>query len=134
ATPDVQNAPAQKAEPTGAREYITRLQIFLDQQNFGPGKLDGEWGEFTWKAIRRYQIAHGLPVTGLPDASLPLDSVEPIYTTYTFTADDLKRVGDVPGSPAEQAKKKSMPYSSLLEFIGERYHSDPDFIRRLNRE
>jgi hypothetical protein len=27
-------------------EGITRVQIFLDAHNFGPGKIDGEMGEF----------------------------------------------------------------------------------------
>ena len=32
---------------------ILRLQIFLDTQLFGPGKLDGRPGEFTTKALKR---------------------------------------------------------------------------------
>jgi peptidoglycan hydrolase-like protein with peptidoglycan-binding domain len=32
-------------------EEATRLQIFLDNSNFGPGKIDGKDGEFTRKAI-----------------------------------------------------------------------------------
>ena len=37
---------AARAEPVDSREVVTRLQIFLDQQNFGPGIIDGRWGEF----------------------------------------------------------------------------------------
>ena len=33
-----------RAEPVSEREVITRLQIFLDQRSFGPGKIDGRWG------------------------------------------------------------------------------------------
>lgn len=33
------------------REEITRLQVFLDRANFGPGKIDGRKGEFTAKAL-----------------------------------------------------------------------------------
>ena len=125
-----------RAEPAGEREITTRLQIFLDQQNFGPGKIDGRPGEFTLKALGRYQLAHGLTVTSkLADAcQLPLDSVYPIYTTYTIKDEDLKHVGNAPHKPAEQAKQKSMPYESLLEFLEERYHSDPEFLRKLNKE
>src|ERR1700676_1214352 len=38
-----------RAEPVSEREVITRLQIFLDQRSFGPGKIDGRWGEFVAK-------------------------------------------------------------------------------------
>ena len=36
---------------------ILRLQILLDTQLFGPGKLDGRPGEFTTKALKRYQLS-----------------------------------------------------------------------------
>ncbi|MBA3273995.1 MAG: hypothetical protein H0T11_09020 [Chthoniobacterales bacterium] len=35
-------------------EAATRLQVFLDRANFGPGKLDGYYGDFTrrrWRYI-----------------------------------------------------------------------------------
>jgi putative peptidoglycan binding protein len=35
------------------------LQIFLDEHSFGPGKIDGRWGEFIGKALQRFQAAHG---------------------------------------------------------------------------
>ena len=124
-----------KAEPVGDRELAVRLQIFLDQKNFGPGKIDGRSKEFTLKALGRYQKAHGLPVTAkLEDgAALPLNSIEPIYTTYTITDADLLRVGDVPRKPEQQAKLTKMPYPSLLKFVSERYHSDPEFLAKINR-
>ena len=31
-----------------------------------------------------------------------------------------------------QGKQKSMPYTSVLELLGERFHSEQDFLRRLN--
>src|SRR5579862_1082953 len=123
-----------RALPVNEREVVTQLQIFLDQQNFGPGKIDGRWGEFTGKAITHYQRAHGLAVTGQIDPNLPLDSVYPIYTTYQITEADAKRIGPCPSQPSEQAKLKSMPYTSLLEFLEERFHSDPDFLVKLNKD
>jgi lipoprotein-anchoring transpeptidase ErfK/SrfK len=135
-----QEAPAPAGEPPVARAVVvqerdvtTQLQIFLDQQLFGPGKIDGSPGEFTTKALIRYQRAHKLPETGVVDANIPLDTVFPVYTTYEITADDLKRVGNVPGKPAEQAKLKYLPYTSLLEFLTERFHCDPDFLVKLNK-
>lgn len=124
-----------KAVPVGDRELAVRLQVFLDQKNFGPGKIDGRAKEFTLKALGRYQKTQGLPVTAtLEDAkALPLDTVEPIYTTYTIKEDDLKRIGDVPRKPEQQAKLKKMVYPSLLVFLSERFHSDPEFLSKLNK-
>ena len=122
-----------RAEPVAERDVTTRAQIFLDQQLFGPGKIDGRPGEFFTKALKRYQRAHGLPETGEVDANIPLDSVFPVYTIYTIQEGDLKYVGDSPGKPADQAKKKYLPYTSLLELITERYHCAPEFLTKINK-
>jgi hypothetical protein len=46
--------------PSGPdQETIIRLQIFLDQHSFGPGKIDGQWSEFTTKELQRYQMSNG---------------------------------------------------------------------------
>ena len=47
--------PVAKAIPVTQRDVTTQLQIFLDQQLFGPGKIDGAPGEFVGKALKRYQ-------------------------------------------------------------------------------
>ena len=132
ATPDAA-APVARAVPVMERDVTTQLQIFLDQQLFGPGKIDGRPGDFTTKALIRYQRAHGLPETGSVDPNIPLDSVFPVYTHYTIEQRDLQFIGDCPRQPSEQAKKKFLPYTSLLEFLTERYHCAPEFLAKLNR-
>lgn len=112
---------------------ILRLQIFLDGQLFGPGKLDGRPGEFTTKALKHYQRAHGLPETELETHTLDLSSVTELYTTYTIRAQDLGFVGELPSQPAAQSKKKYLPYDSLLEFLTERFHCAPDFLEFINQ-
>ncbi len=124
--------PVARAMPVTQRDVTTQLQIFLDQQLFGPGKIDGLPGEFVTKALVRYQRAHGLPETGKLDANIPLDSVFPVYTTYTIEDRDLKFIGEVPKEPKDQATKKYLPYESLLEFLTERYHCAPEFLVRIN--
>ncbi len=114
-------------------EDILRLQIFLDTQLFGPGKVDGRPGEFTTKALKHYQHAQGLPETELAVHTLDLGSVPEVYTTYTIRPEDLKFVGDLPSQPAAQSKKKYLPYDSLLEFLTERFHSSPTFLEYINR-
>ncbi len=114
-------------------EPILRLQIFLDSKLFGPGKLDGRPGEFTTKALKRYQQAHGLPETEMEGHTLDLSSVSELYAEYTIREEDLKFVGDLPSQPSAQSKKKYLPYDSLLEFLTERFHCSPELIEWLNR-
>jgi hypothetical protein len=119
------------ALPNYDEETATRLQIFLDNNYFAPGKIDGKMGEFFRKALISYKHARAMPKTGAVDQWM-LDQVPVTYTTYTIREEDLKFVGDVPGGRAEQAKLKWLPYTSLLEFVAERYHSAESYIQKLN--
>ncbi|MBE7496488.1 MAG: murein L,D-transpeptidase [Verrucomicrobiaceae bacterium] len=114
-------------------ESILRLQIFLDAKLFGPGKVDGRPGEFTTKALQRYQKANGMAETGIEAHTLDLSGITELYTTYTIREEDLKFIGDVPSKPSLQSKKKYLPYDSLLEFLTERYHTSPELIGWLNQ-
>ena len=114
-------------------DAILQLQVFLDAQLFGPGKVDGRPGEFTTKALKRYQRAKGLPETELETHTLDLSSVPQIYTTYTIREQDLKYVGDLPSQPSAQSKKKYLPYDSLLEFLTERFHCAGELLEFINR-
>ena len=119
------------ALPNYDEESATRLQIFLDNSDFGPGKIDGKMGEFFRKALISYKHAHSMPKTGAVDNWL-LDQVPVTYTTYTVRPDDEKFIGAIPGTHAEQAKLKWLPYTSMLEYVAERYHSAEEFIQKLN--
>lgn len=119
------------ALPNYDEETSTRLQIFLDNSNFGPGKIDGQMGEFFRKALLHYKRAHGMPETGAVDSSL-FEQVPQTFTTYTIREEDSKLVGDLPSDHAEQAKLKWQPYTSFLEFVAERYHSAEAYVRKLN--
>ena len=132
-------AEAAESEPEAARailvtkrEITAQLQIFLDQQLFSPGMIDGKPGKTVTKALKRWQRAHGLPETGVIDANVPLDSVYPVYTFHTVTKEDLKFIGELPSATPEQAKKKFLPYPRYIDFLAERYHAGMDFLTRLN--
>ena len=56
---------------TPSRDDVVRLQIFLDEQNFGPGRIDGGYGGFTKKSWARYQESQGLTPVEEFDASNP---------------------------------------------------------------
>jgi len=114
------------------REIVAQLQIFLDQQLFSPGMIDGKPGKFVTNSFKRWQRAHGLPETGVIDENVPLASVYPVYTFHTVAKEDMKFVGNLPGKTAEQAHRKSLPYPGYVDFVAERYHCSPDFLTRLN--
>ncbi|MBA2269279.1 MAG: L,D-transpeptidase [Chthoniobacterales bacterium] len=135
-----QSGGAQKRSPADI-EAATRLQIFLDRANFGPGKLDGYYGEFTRKALALYRESRGEAAPAapagkaeaLPDVTgLDLASVDPVFITYTVTDADLENVGELPTEVAAQAKLKALPYRDAAEALSEKFHSDPDFLEQLN--
>ena len=119
------------ALPNYDEETATRLQIFLDNNNFGPGKIDGKMGEFFRKALISFKHAHAQRETGVVDQWM-LDQVPQTFTTYTIKGDDLAYVGNLPTAHEEQAKLKFLPYTSLLEFVAERFHSAETYIQKLN--
>lgn len=114
-------------------EDLLRLQLFLDSKLFGPGRIDGRPGEFTTKALKRYQRSQGLPETEVESHTLDLGSVGELYTHYTIRPEDWKFIGDVPRQPSAQSKRKYLPYDSLLEFLTERFHSAPELLEFINR-
>lgn len=139
-TPPRELAPAPKSTPKVAvalpnynEETATRLQIFLDNNDFGPGKIDGKMGEFFRKALVSYKHARAQFESGVIDQQM-LDQVPQAFTTYVIKGDDLAYVGENPTSHEEQAKLKFLPYTSMLEFVAERFHSAEDYIRKINKD
>ncbi|HSH38550.1 MAG TPA: L,D-transpeptidase [Chthoniobacterales bacterium] len=121
-------------------EAATRLQVFLDRANFGPGKLDGYYGDFTLKALALYRESRGeqppsppAQPNAAPDVTgLDLASIDPVFVLYTVTEADLQNVGDLPQSVEAQAKLKALPYRDAAEAIAEKFHCDRDFLEKIN--
>ncbi len=116
------------------QDTLTRLQIFLDENGFGPGKIDGRWSGFVQGALERYHSSQGQPPNGEIDENIreQLQKISPLYVSYKITPDDLHWVGSVPAQPAGMAKLKHVIYRSLLDFVAERFHTDAEFLHRLN--
>jgi lipoprotein-anchoring transpeptidase ErfK/SrfK len=123
-----------KGAPIQDQDTVTRLQIYLDEHSFGPGIINGQWNSFVQKALRRYQAAQGQQSTGQIDPALhqELQKISPLYTAYNLADRDLRWVGSVPSNPARMAHLKKILYRSALDFVSERFHSDPAFIQKLN--
>src|SRR3984957_7041660 len=115
---DLQPAPKSTPQvmvalPNYDEDTSTKLQIFLDNSDFGPGKIDGKMGEFFRKALVSYKRAHGMPETGAVD-QWPLDQVPETYTTFTIPPEAENFVGPTASKPSEQSKLKGLKYGSLL--------------------
>src|SRR6266481_9164584 len=119
-TPTPASTPPPRVYPVALPNYdeetATKLQIFLDNSDFGPGKIDGRMGEFFGKALVHYKRAHGMAETGAVDSWL-LDQVPETYTSFTIPPEAEHFVGATSNKPSEQSKLKRLNYGSLLELV-----------------
>ena len=125
-------------------EAATRLQIFLDRANFSPGRLDGRYNDFTWKALALYRESQGqqsqpIPPPSATHANMPpnvsgldFSGVEPVFVSYTVSEADLQTVGPLPAHVADKAKLNFLPYRDAADAIAEKFHSDVHFLEQLN--
>jgi len=127
------------AATIGARAHgpeVLRAQVLLDRAHFSSGEMDGAYGSNMRQAIRGFQKLHQLPLTGVVDAAtwaeLEHDQA-PALDTYTITAQDVAGpYTPVPAGMMAKAKLPALGYANLAEALGERFHSSPDLLRRLN--
>ena len=131
-TASAQEPEVARAILVNKRELTAQLQIFLDQQMFSPGRIDGTPGPFLVNALKRWQRAHAMPETGVADQNVPLDSVYPVYIFHILEKAELKYIGELATKPSEQAKVKYLPYASYSEYLCERYHCSTEFLAKLN--
>ena len=50
-----------------ARDMIQQAQLYLKTAGFTPGRADGIFDAQTSGAVRQYQVANGIPASGLLD-------------------------------------------------------------------
>lgn len=117
------------------RDTVLRIQIFLDRNLFGPGKIDAAIGEFTYKAVVNYNYAHGhrdLYNWGHVQEAAEREVPVP-YAAYKIKDNLLAYVNPkLPENPEEQAEFPFMAYRSLVELVAERFHTDESFLALIN--
>lgn len=119
-------------------QQILGAQVLLDRLGFGPGVIDGRRGSSFSGALKGYQEANGIPVSGkLDDATGKLLAEYrgmPTVLDVTLTAEILAGpfVGPIPAKEDEQAKLKALGYSDAMEKLGEMYHTTPATLAALN--
>lgn len=136
ATAGIAHANAATVGPHAKGDQVLRAQVLLDRAHFSSGEMDGAYGSNMRKAIVGFQKLHQLPLTGVVDAAtwteLERDQA-PVLDTYTVTAQDVAGpYTPVPAGMMAKAKLPALGYASLAEALGERFHSSPDLLRRLN--
>ena len=135
-------APQERAAGTAQpedRDEIARplqAQVLLARARFSPGEIDGLVGSNHARALRGFQAARGLDVTGeLDDAtwSALAEDTSPVLVEHTLTAEDLAGpYVEVPDDMMAKAELERLGYGSEWEALGERFHASPDLLRKLN--
>lgn len=153
-TPSSSNANAAKASWTldglnnaewyenigkGQFPVYARAHVMLNNSHASPGAIDGTSGMNTLKAISSFQQMNGLKPTGeltkeTWDALVAKQGGKPAFVEYTITDADLKGpyADSIPRDYALQAKMKGLYYTRTTEMLGEKFHMDEDFLKKLN--
>ncbi|WP_180129359.1 MULTISPECIES: L,D-transpeptidase [unclassified Acinetobacter] len=123
----------------GQFPVYARAHVMLNNAHASPGAIDGTSGKNTLKAIASFQQMNGLKPTGTLtketwDALITKQGSKPAFIEYTLTDADLKGpyAASIPHDYALQAKMKGLYYTRVTEMLGEKFHMDEDFLKKLN--
>jgi lipoprotein-anchoring transpeptidase ErfK/SrfK len=112
------------AKPSAANDALA-TQVMLDRAGFSPGVIDGQAGPSTRRALAAYQKQAG--------ADSAAAAVEPL-TRYAITPEDVAGpfAEQIPKDLVDQAKLPALAYQSPVEALAERFHTTPEFLKKLN--
>ncbi|ENW05666.1 L,D-transpeptidase family protein [Acinetobacter beijerinckii] len=132
------NAEWPEGLPKGQLPAYARAHVMLNNAHASPGAIDGANGKNTLKAIASFQQMNGLTPTGQLTQetwdALVAKQTKPAYVEYTITDADLKGpyADSIPSDYALQAKMKGLYYTRVTEMLGEKFHMDENFLKKLN--
>ena len=133
---DAVNSPT--PDDLAGQAALLRSQILLDRAHFSPGEIDARFGGNMRKAIIAYQSSKNISNSGVVDAAtwslLNKDNAAALVN-YTITAADIAGpFVRIPASMSAKSKLQALAFSSLLEALGEKFHSSPALLQRLNAQ
>ena len=129
--PNAAQLPDDKPRP------LMQAQVVLDRLGFTPGVIDDKMGMSTVNAIKGFQEARGLQITGELDQATQQALAEwkhiPATRVVTITEEFANdQFVTIPEEREDQAKLPKMGYSSLAEKIAERFHTTDEVLAELN--
>jgi len=113
---------------------LIAMQTLLDRQHFSCNCADGKIGSRTQAALRAFQKARGLKITGEPNAATlaALGDLDAAFTSYTVTAEDHAQLTQNPTTWLGRSQATRLDYQTILEAVAERGHASRQAIRDLN--
>ena len=144
-----QPAEAQSKKPTAAAKPKTaasadeqfsgevfHAQVLLDRAGFSPGVIDGMSGMSFEAALKGFQTARGMQVSGQLDnptrQALLQDRAPSVRRLRIDESDARGPFTPIPKEPEQQAKMERLAYRNLLEKIAEKFHTTPATVIALN--
>lgn len=118
---------------------LMQAQVVLDRQGFSPGVIDGKMGMSMVNALKGFQEARGLSVSGKLDEptrqALSQWQTIPATRVVTLPADFANdQFAAIPEDRKQQAKLKTIGYETLGEKLAERFHTTEAVLAGLNPE
>ena len=116
---------------------LFHAQVLLDAAGFSPGTIDGKKGSSFTEALRGFQEANGLQVTGkldTPTREALLRNSKPSTIYVKLGPDDVRSTYVYP-EPQKAENQEGIPflgYRNMLEKVAERYHTSPAAVVALN--
>ncbi|MHA6720502.1 L,D-transpeptidase family protein [Sphingomonas sp. RS6] len=126
------------AEAAGIDFNILHAQVILDHLGFSPGILDGRAGASLTAALKGFQTARNLAVTGVIDratlAALHRHRAWRPVVKLAVSKEAMTGpfVRDMPDSMEAKSKLETLGYRRPLEKLAEMFHTTPDVLVALN--